>query len=126
MGFMVLYIDIKVHIAWSKFLKLTIQMAAVSFAMFCGYSRIFDNMHHYSDVLAGLALGIVMAFVCASRIKSDKHTKTKLNQTRENSTEDGSVCTRNEKRASQRDQCEVDIGSQISFDVIGSHLNTAL
>ena len=36
--------------------------------MFCGYSRILDNMHHWSDVLAGFALGILLALIFARHI----------------------------------------------------------
>ena len=70
MGFLVLYIEARVHIPWSKFLKLTIQLVALVFAMFCGFSRIFDNMHYWSDVLAGFALGTVLAIVFACHVLS--------------------------------------------------------
>jgi membrane-associated phospholipid phosphatase len=38
-----------------------LQVAVLSSAMFIGYSRIQDNMHHWSDVLIGLVAGFTVA-----------------------------------------------------------------
>ena len=92
MGFLVLYIEARVHIFWSKFLTLTIQLAAVVFAMFCGYSRIFDNAHHWSDVLAGSALGAVVAVVCG-RCVLQKMNRPTMKESEKHENKDSNICS---------------------------------
>ena len=38
-------------------------MSIMGMGMFISYSRIYDNMHHWSDVLAGMAVGVFVAIL---------------------------------------------------------------
>lgn len=68
MGFVVLYVEAKVHIPKSKFVKPTIQLLATILAFGTGYSRVSDDQHHWSDVLAGFAIGAVVAGFFSCRV----------------------------------------------------------
>jgi phosphatidate phosphatase len=62
MLFLALYIQFRIH--WRKlyFLKLVIQVGLLLLAVACVLSRISDYKHHWSDVLAGSIIGIIVAF----------------------------------------------------------------
>lgn len=47
----------------SKFCKHTIQFGAISLAVFTAMTRVADYKHHWSDVLAGLSLGGLIACI---------------------------------------------------------------
>ncbi|KAL3868278.1 hypothetical protein ACJMK2_041105 [Sinanodonta woodiana] len=59
--YLVLYIQKRLHISYSHFLKPTIQAALVLLSVLCSVSRITDHMHHSSDVIAGIGIGFVVA-----------------------------------------------------------------
>ena len=56
----------RLDINYSRILKPMLQMVLLFLATLCGVSRIQDNKHHSSDVIAGFLLGIVsaVAVVC--------------------------------------------------------------
>ena len=51
----------------TKLLKPLLQVVAVSLSLFVGWSRIADNKHFLTDVLAGFVLGAVFAWFVVSR-----------------------------------------------------------
>ena len=50
----------------SKLLKPLLQVVAVSLSLFVGWSRIADNKHFLTDVLAGFVLGAIFAWFVVS------------------------------------------------------------
>lgn len=56
-----LYMERRLDINYSRILKPMLQMVFLFLATLCGVSRIQDNKHHSSDVIAGFLLGIVSA-----------------------------------------------------------------
>ena len=58
-----LYIQRKMTWRGSKLLKRTLQIGVVYVSLYTGLSRISDYKHHWSDVLAGFALGTLFALV---------------------------------------------------------------
>lgn len=50
----------------TKLLKPLLQTVAVSLSLFVGWSRIADNRHFLSDVVAGFILGGIMAWFIVS------------------------------------------------------------
>lgn len=50
----------------SKLLKHSLQFLAVLQAVFTAMTRVSDYKHHWSDVLAGLLLGALVAIVTVS------------------------------------------------------------
>ncbi len=42
------------------------QAVVIFMALFTCLSRVSDYKHHWSDVLAGAILGVILAFVCVS------------------------------------------------------------
>ncbi|XP_060582234.1 phospholipid phosphatase 2-like [Ruditapes philippinarum] len=56
-----LYIENRLHIRFSRLLKIFLQVSLVLAAILCGFGRIRENKHHLSDVLAGFILGITVA-----------------------------------------------------------------
>lgn len=50
----------------SHLLRPIVQSVCLMLAIFCGITRINDNMHHVTDVLAGTALGCVVAICIVS------------------------------------------------------------
>ena len=61
MTFTVLYIEARIHFPQSKFLKFFLQLVVAQLGILCSLSRVSDYKHHWSDVLAGLLLGILIA-----------------------------------------------------------------
>ena len=51
-----------------RLLKAVIQMAALSLAIGVSLSRITDNMHHWSDVAGGVAIGVIIAVLVVSPV----------------------------------------------------------
>ena len=80
MVFLVLYIEAKLHLPKeSKFLKIMIQTVFIMLALYTGFSRVSDYKHHWSDVLAGLFLGTVIAFITIFRILKPRFGREYLN-----------------------------------------------
>lgn len=64
MVFLALYIQAKLTLPReSGFLKIFIQTCLILLAFYTGLSRVSDYKHHWSDVLAGFALGTTVAFI---------------------------------------------------------------
>ena len=51
----------------TKLLKPLLQVVAVSLSLFVGWSRIADNKHFLTDILAGFVLGAIFAWFMVSR-----------------------------------------------------------
>ena len=51
-----------------KLFKPMVEFVLVLLAVLCGLSRISDYKHHWSDVLAGLAIGVFIAFYFVLRV----------------------------------------------------------
>ncbi|KAJ8380938.1 hypothetical protein SKAU_G00017160 [Synaphobranchus kaupii] len=69
MLFLVLYIQARLGAEWARLLRPTIQFFLISAALYVGLSRVSDYKHHWSDVLAGLIQGFIIAIltvVCVS------------------------------------------------------------
>ena len=59
-----LYLQCRLHgLLPSQVLLPVLQMSIMGMGMFISYSRIYDNMHHWSDVLAGMAVGVFVAIL---------------------------------------------------------------
>ena len=52
----------------TKLLEPLPQVVAVSLSLFIGWSRIADNKHFLTDVLAGFALGAIFAWFAVSQV----------------------------------------------------------
>ncbi|TNN27286.1 Phospholipid phosphatase 1 [Liparis tanakae] len=61
MLFLVLYLQARLQAEWARLLRPTIQFFLIAAAVYTGLSRVSDYKHHWSDVLAGLLQGAVMA-----------------------------------------------------------------
>uniref|UniRef100_A0A914CE33 Phosphatidic acid phosphatase type 2/haloperoxidase domain-containing protein n=1 Tax=Acrobeloides nanus TaxID=290746 RepID=A0A914CE33_9BILA len=62
--FAVLYLQCRLHgLLPNQVLLPVLQMSIMGVGMFISYSRIYDNMHHWSDVLAGMAVGVFVAIL---------------------------------------------------------------
>ena len=68
MTFTVLYVESRIHFPHSKFLKFFLQLVVAQLGILCSLSRVSDYKHHWSDVLAGLLLGIVIAVLTFDRV----------------------------------------------------------
>ncbi|XP_061585377.1 phospholipid phosphatase 1-like [Cololabis saira] len=69
MLFLVLYIHARLKSRWARLLRPTIQFFLITTAVYVGLSRVSDYKHHWSDVLAGLLQGglvAVFTVVCVS------------------------------------------------------------
>lgn len=56
-----LYVQARLVGKWARLLRPTIQFFLIAFAIYVGYTRVSDYKHHWSDVLAGLLQGALIA-----------------------------------------------------------------
>uniref|UniRef100_A0A2K5QTR7 Phosphatidic acid phosphatase type 2/haloperoxidase domain-containing protein n=1 Tax=Cebus imitator TaxID=2715852 RepID=A0A2K5QTR7_CEBIM len=56
-----LYVQARLCWKWARLLRPTVQFFLVAFALYVGYTHVSDHKHHWSDVLAGLLQGVLMA-----------------------------------------------------------------
>ncbi|XP_011314470.1 putative phosphatidate phosphatase [Fopius arisanus] len=63
MVYLALYLQLRVTWKGSKLLKNVLQLICLMVAWFTAMSRVSDYKHHWSDVLAGLLLGIIAALI---------------------------------------------------------------
>ncbi|NXP03603.1 PLPP2 phosphatase, partial [Thinocorus orbignyianus] len=61
MMFLALYVQARMAGKWARLLRPTIQFFLIAFAIYVGYTRVSDYKHHWSDVLAGLLQGALIA-----------------------------------------------------------------
>ncbi|XP_009707846.1 PREDICTED: LOW QUALITY PROTEIN: lipid phosphate phosphohydrolase 2-like [Cariama cristata] len=61
MMFLALYVQARLVGKWARLLRPTIQFFLIAFAIYVGYTRVSDYKHHWSDVLAGLIQGALIA-----------------------------------------------------------------
>ncbi|KAL5284346.1 PPAP2A family protein [Megaselia abdita] len=61
MTFLVLYLEFRVKYKWSILLKAVFQLICILLAVVVCSSRITDNWHHLTDVVAGAIIGLVFA-----------------------------------------------------------------
>ena len=80
MTFTVLYIEARIHFPQSKFLKFFLQLVVAQLGILCSLSRVSDYKHHWSDVLAGLLLGILIAVLIFDRVVQMLRKDTKSRQ----------------------------------------------
>lgn len=80
MTFTVLYIEARIHFPQSKFLKFFLQLVVAQLGILCSLSRVSDYKHHWSDVLAGLLLGILIAVLIFDRVVQMLKKDTKSRQ----------------------------------------------
>jgi len=66
--FTILYMEAKIHFPHSKFLKFFLQLLVAQLGILCSLSRVSDYKHHWSDVLAGLLLGVLIALLTVDRV----------------------------------------------------------
>lgn len=67
--FLVLYIQARLKAEWARLLRPTFQFFLIATAVYVGLSRVSDYKHHWSDVLAGLLQGglvAILTVVCAT------------------------------------------------------------
>uniref|UniRef100_A0A2K6SQN7 Phosphatidic acid phosphatase type 2/haloperoxidase domain-containing protein n=1 Tax=Saimiri boliviensis boliviensis TaxID=39432 RepID=A0A2K6SQN7_SAIBB len=63
-----LYMQAQLCWKWARLLHPTVQFFLVAFALYVGYTRMSDHKHHWSDVLAGLLKGALVAGLTVSYI----------------------------------------------------------
>ena len=80
MTFTVLYIEARIHFPQSKFLKFFLQLVVAQLGILCSLSRVSDYKHHWSDALAGLLLGILVAVLIFDRVVQMLRKDTKSRQ----------------------------------------------
>lgn len=70
-----LYVQARLVAKWARLLRPTIQFFLVVFAVYVGYTRVSDYKHHWSDVLAGLLQGALVAVLNVSHgeISESRH-----------------------------------------------------
>lgn len=61
-----LYVQARLVGKWARLLRPTIQFFLIAFAIYVGYTRVSDYKHHWSDVLAGLLQGALIAVLIVS------------------------------------------------------------
>lgn len=66
--FIILYMEAKVNFPHSRFLKFFLQLLVAQLGFLCSLSRVSDYKHHWSDVLGGLLLGILIAVLIIDRV----------------------------------------------------------
>ncbi|KAL7049535.1 hypothetical protein ACKWTF_003747 [Chironomus riparius] len=80
MTFCALYLNARFQWNGTQILKYFLQFILIAAAWFTSLSRISDYKHHWSDVLAGSALGFVLAlFVCQKILKFKRREKCLAN-----------------------------------------------
>lgn len=80
MTFTVLYMEARIHFSHSKFLKFFLQLVVAQLGILCSLSRVSDYKHHWTDVLAGLLLGILIAVLIFDRVVQMLRKETKSRQ----------------------------------------------
>ncbi|XP_041666584.1 phospholipid phosphatase 1 isoform X2 [Cheilinus undulatus] len=63
MLFLALYLQARLQAEWARLLRPTIQFFLIAATIYTGLSRVSDYKHHWSDVLAGLLQGALMAIL---------------------------------------------------------------
>ncbi|KAM6975999.1 phospholipid phosphatase 1 isoform 2-T2 [Tautogolabrus adspersus] len=63
MLFLALYLQARLQVEWARLLRPTIQFFLIAATVYTGLSRVSDYKHHWSDVLAGLLQGALMALL---------------------------------------------------------------
>ncbi|XP_043257928.1 putative phosphatidate phosphatase isoform X1 [Colletes gigas] len=80
MIYLALYLQLRITWKGSKLVKHLLQSLCLLMAWFTALSRISDYKHHWSDVLAGTALGTIVALVVANCVadlfKERRHSLT--------------------------------------------------
>uniref|UniRef100_A0A2K5S1G5 Phosphatidic acid phosphatase type 2/haloperoxidase domain-containing protein n=1 Tax=Cebus imitator TaxID=2715852 RepID=A0A2K5S1G5_CEBIM len=56
-----LYVQARLCWKWARLLRPTVQFFLVAFALYVGYTCVSDHKHHWSDVVAGLLQGALVA-----------------------------------------------------------------
>ncbi|CAH3195329.1 unnamed protein product [Porites evermanni] len=80
MTFTALYMEARIHFPHSKFLKFFLQLVVAQLGILCSLSRVSDYKHHWTDVLAGLLLGILIAVLIFDRVVQMVRKDTKSRQ----------------------------------------------
>ena len=67
-----------------KLFKPMVEFVLVLLAVLCGLSRISDYKHHWSDVFAGLAIGVFIAFYFVLRVLELHRVNLAVNESQTN------------------------------------------
>ncbi|XP_052778203.1 phospholipid phosphatase 1-like isoform X1 [Mya arenaria] len=57
------YIQRRLHVSFSRIVKLFLQFGLVFLSLICGLGRIHDNKHHPADVIVGFVVGLTTAIL---------------------------------------------------------------
>ncbi|XP_059395809.1 phospholipid phosphatase 1 isoform X1 [Carassius carassius] len=63
MLFLALYLQARMQAEWARLLRPTLQFFLIAASIYTGLSRVSDYKHHWSDVLAGLIQGAIVALL---------------------------------------------------------------